>query len=351
MTSHRLKYLINRYLNNTATEEELQEYANWYRQQGTEGMKLFEENDEEQTRQYTNDLFGSIINNIHFIEHEQKLQAGKRRMLYLKIAAAILVVLSGFLVLYNSLKSKPAITMAVNKAAAAVAGEDIVSIRNRSGISTTVYLKDGSVVQLFAGSELRYSASFNATHRKVFLSGKGFFKVAKDTSRPFTVYSHDIATTALGTSFTITAWPGKNDISVSLHTGKVKVQHIANGNGIHIKDLYLAPGQQVTCNIATGSSTFQQPVRALVKNNTSIFGSRTGLAVLFEDEPMVNVLSAIEKGYAVHLQYNKEEISDMIFSGRIKETDSLSQVLKRMAILYNLTIKETGKGFIIQKFH
>ncbi len=41
----------------------------------------------------------------------------------------------------------------------------------------------------------------------------------------------------------------------------------------------------------------------------------------------------------------------MIFTGRIREKDSLSQVLNRMSILHNLTIKETGSKFIIQKSH
>ncbi len=41
MTKDRLQYLLDRYLTNTATEEELQEYANWYRQQEKNGGHLF----------------------------------------------------------------------------------------------------------------------------------------------------------------------------------------------------------------------------------------------------------------------------------------------------------------------
>jgi hypothetical protein len=88
-----------------------------------------------------------------------------------------------------------------------------------------------------------------------------------------------------------------------------------------------------------------------VKINSMLPGSRTGFAVNFDEEPMVNVLGAIEKGYAVTLQYNKDELTDMNFSGRIRATDSLSQVLKRISILYNLSIKASGNKFIIQKTH
>jgi ferric-dicitrate binding protein FerR (iron transport regulator) len=348
MTKERLQYLLNRYLTNTATEEELQEYANWYRQQGKKGDQLFEKMENEEAVEYKSALFRSITNNIQFFEYEEKQQSAKRRSLFAKIAAAALVVISGTLVLYYSLSTRQATTVAGNKAIVPVSMERVIAIRNHTGAPTAVHLQDGSEVQLAAGSELRYEP-FSATHRHVYLSGKGFFKVAKDPKRPFTVYSNNIATTALGTSFTITAWPHNNNISVALHTGKVVVQHIATGSRALMKDVYLAPGQQVTCNIATGKATMQQPV--LASNHAPSLGSRTGLTAAFTNEPVVNVLNAIEKGYAVRLQYNKEALAEMIFTGHIHEKDSLSQVLNRISILYDLKIKEARNGFIIQKSH
>jgi len=348
MTNDRLKYLIDRYLTNTATEEELQEYADWYRQQAAESNKLFPEIDNHEARAYSDNLYTSIINNIHLVEHEQKQTARVHRLLVVKIAAAVLIAVSGLLLLYNGLKTNKATSVAQNNIQELVR-DHVITIRNRTSISSPVYLHDGSVVQLFAGSELSYEEPFKATHRKVYLTGKGFFKVAKDPTRPFTVYSHDIATTALGTSFTITAWPGKNDVLVALHTGKVIVQHVANKSLAQMKDVYLTPGQQVLCNVATGTATMHSDMP--VKPNILSPGSRTGFAVNFDEEPMANVLGAIEKGYAVTLQYNKEELTDMNFSGRIKATDSLSQVLKRISILYNLSIKASGNKFIIQKTH
>jgi transmembrane sensor len=349
MTKDRLKYLLERYLTNTATEEELQEYANWYRQQESAGAKLFAELDVEPAEEYKKDLFGSIINNIQFVEYEQQQQSGRERSFYIKIAVAALVVITGTLVLYYSPTSNTLTGVARTETVAPVSKDHVIAVRNHTGISTAVHLQDGSDVQLFAGSELRYDEHFSSTNRHVYLSGKGFFKIAKDPNRPFTVYSHDIATTALGTSFTITAWPGKNDISVALHTGKVVVQHIATGHATHMKDVYLVPGQQVRCNIATGIASMLKPV--LAKNHPASLGSRTGLALSFTDEPIVNVLLALEKGYAVHLQYDQAQLADMVFTGHVREKDSLSQVLNRISILYDLNIKETGNKIIIQKSH
>lgn len=349
MTNDRLQYLLHRYLANTATEEELQEYLNWYRQQGEMSAPLFQDANNEQAHEYKTGLFRSIINNIQWVEYEQKQRAAIRRMRFIKFAAAALVVITGTLVLYNGLSTKQATTVARTETIVPDTKEQLIAISNRTAEHSTVHLQDGSEVELYAGSELRYEARFSATHRHVYLSGKGFFKVAKDPNRPFTVYSHDFATTALGTSFTITAWPGKNEISVALHTGKVVVQHIATGNAAQMNDVYLTPGQQVTCNVVTGKATLYH--EAVAKEKAPALGSRTGVTASFTDEPIVNVLIAIEKGYGVHLQYNKEALTDMIFTGRIREKDSLSQVLNRLSILYNLNIKETGNRFIIQPSH
>ncbi|HEY8896971.1 MAG TPA: FecR domain-containing protein [Niastella sp.] len=347
MTNDRLKYLLDRYLSNTATEEELQEYANWYRRQSENGAQLFEEEENEATETYKTQLYQSINNNIQFIEYEQNQRRGRVRSLYIKIAVAALVVVAGACVLYYGLTPKQATVVADKTTIAPASEKHIVAVRNRTDKSTAVYLNDGSVVDLSAGSELRYEEPFSNEHRHVYLNGKGFFKVAKDAARPFTVYSHDIATTALGTSFTITAWPHNNNVSVSLHTGKVVVQH--TGSTMHMKDVYLTPGQEVSCNIITGKATMQRPV--LAKIAAPSLGSRTGLETAFTDEPIINVLNTIEKGYAVQLQYDKDALADMIFTGRIRAKDSLSQVLNRMSLLYNLTIKEKGNKFIIQKSH
>lgn len=347
MTNDRLKYLLDRYLSSTATEEELQEYANWYRQQSENGAHLFEEEENEATETYKTALYQLINNNIQFIEYEQKQRQGRVRSLYTKIAVAALVVMAGTCVLYYGLTPKQTTVVANITTIAPASKEHIVAVRNRTDKSTAVYLKDGSVVNLSAGSELRYEEPFSNEHRHVYLSGKGFFKVAKDAARPFTVYSHDIATTALGTSFTITAWPNNNDVSVALHTGKVVVQH--TGSAIHMTDVDLTPGQEVSCNIITGKATMQRPV--LAKSVAPSLGSLTGLDATFTDEPIINVLNTIEKGYAVQLQYDKDALADMIFTGRIRAKDSLSQVLNRMSLLYNLTIKEKGNKFIIQKSH
>ena len=68
-----------------------------------------------------------------------------------------------------------------------------------------------------------------------------FFKVVKDKTKPFTVFSEAIATTALGTSFTIRSFEEDSYIKVHLHTGKVVVKSTDIGHKTLEKDMYLVP--------------------------------------------------------------------------------------------------------------
>jgi ferric-dicitrate binding protein FerR (iron transport regulator) len=342
MTKDRLKYLLDRYLDNTATPAELEEYNEWYNQQG-DAVKLFEQPDSVEAQAYSRELFGKIMQNIN--DHAPVRR--RHYIQYIKWAAAAILTGAVFM-LFNNTRSRQADTV-VQPPVAAVK-EEMVIIENHTAGKKQVRLKDGSLAELFTGSTLRFGKSFGTTERQIYLTGKGFFDVAKDPSKPFTVNSRGIATTALGTSFTITAYTGKNEIMVSLHTGRVVVKGFAAHNGR--KEIYLDPGQQLSCNIVTGKTkTGQITERIPTGTGVPVPGSRTGFAASFDQAPLDSVLNTISKGYGVHVQYDRKELSAMLFSGSIRETDSLSQVLKRIGVLYNLSVKPAGKQFSIRKSH
>jgi ferric-dicitrate binding protein FerR (iron transport regulator) len=210
-----------------------------------------------------------------------------------------------------------------------------------------VSLPDGSSIELSVNSELYYEEAFGQQKREIWLTGKAFFKVAKDSTRPFTVYSRELSTTALGTSFTITAYPDSVGVKVVLHTGKVVVKQTGGKQLAAMKPVYLTPGQELLCNMMSGMASVKQtPQNELVQQKSAIpFGARTGFTITFDQQPLADVLDSIAKGYAVNIKYDRESMKDMVFTGIIRKTDSLSQVLQRMAALHNLKIVSTAKGY------
>ena len=76
---------------------------------------------------------------------------------------------------------------------------------NTTAAPHTVRLPDGSTVAVAPGGQLKYPRQFASTHRTVYLRGQAFFSVAHDKAHPFRVYTSQVVTTVLGTSFLVRA--------------------------------------------------------------------------------------------------------------------------------------------------
>ena len=83
-------------------------------------------------------------------------------------------------------------------------------------------LPDSSMVWLHPHSSLSYALS--PDHRSVRLQGEAFFDVRHDERRPFRVYTGDVMTDVLGTSFNVEAYTEEPAVRVSLVQGKVAVE-------------------------------------------------------------------------------------------------------------------------------
>lgn len=83
-------------------------------------------------------------------------------------------------------------------------------------------LADGSTVWLHSGSTLSYDAGFTSGERHVKLRGEGFFNVAKDTDRPFTVEVEGLKICVHGTKFNVRTATDRS-VSVALTEGSVSL--------------------------------------------------------------------------------------------------------------------------------
>lgn len=111
---------------------------------------------------------------------------------------------------------------------------------------STVFLSDGSIVKLKGDSKLEYPNIFIGNTREVNLDGEAFFDIAKDSIKPFIIYSSNITTKVLGTSFSIKAYKGDNAQEVEVVTGKVLVS-VKQLSGIS-KEIILVPSQKIIFN-------------------------------------------------------------------------------------------------------
>lgn len=82
-------------------------------------------------------------------------------------------------------------------------------------------LPDGTHVWLNRASRLEWISSSDNKERRVMLSGEARFAVAPDPGKPFLVRTNETTTRVLGTEFNVEAYPGEEEVKVSLLSGKV----------------------------------------------------------------------------------------------------------------------------------
>ena len=171
---------------------------------------------------------------------------------------------------------------------------------NTGSQPTSLRLADGSQVQLFPCSTLRYRSGLASGRREVYLEGQARFKVTKDPAHPFLVYTNKLITTVLGTTFLVTAYAGQ-EARVSVQEGRVAVQRrqgaelAATPAHPAAAGLLLLPNQQ-----ATYSTSTQKLAKNLVPEPVPL----TIEPLDFHNQPVADVLAALEHAYGVRIRFD-----------------------------------------------
>ncbi|MDN5213769.1 FecR domain-containing protein [Fulvivirgaceae bacterium BMA12] len=235
-----------------------------------------------------------------------------RRIAYGTIAAAVALV---FLI-FNWQQPK-------SEEVAAKPEARLIVKSNSPGQKSELRLPDGSIVYLNAESSLRYVEYFQEDKRQVFLQGEAFFQVVKDSLRPFTVFTKNLATTALGTSFNIQAFGEKEQIKVALITGKVIVRDTVTNNS-----LSLDPGEGMV---------LKEPAAEMSKNNIDIEKTLywKNQTIHFDNTDFYEAIDYLERWYGVQFEIeNYSQKAPLTCSG-VYKNQSLDNVLNILGFALN----------------
>jgi transmembrane sensor len=180
------------------------------------------------------------------------------------------------------------------------------SHRNATRQVQVFQLPDASRVTLQPGSSLRYTTALAGARREVYLEGEAFFQVHKNPARPFLVFTKQVVTTVLGTSFDVKAYPGRAQALVAVREGKVSVQASEtaqlDATPLHPAKagVLLLPNQQVVYSVASHRLKKELVDKPLVL---------VPQAFEFEERPVTEVLTALEKAYGVPIRYDKQKLA------------------------------------------
>jgi len=191
-----------------------------------------------------------------------------------------------------------------------VAFARIANVENKS---REIKLEDGSKVTLEPKSEVRFAKKFAADKREIFLTGEAFFSVKRDETRPFLVYTKEVVTKVLGTSFNIKAYPDEKEITVAVRTGRVSVYanslKPANSVAPTSAEVILTPNQQVVYNLID-----ERVSKQLVKHPEVILSKSTLFSMHYDGSPVTKIFKVLEDNYGVEIRYDEELLKNCVLT-------------------------------------
>lgn len=336
----RVRNLLDKYLNNSCTESEMEEFLNilkradnepeikelltevWGRvsdsEISVEGHSLqnreqwFEEIYSE-AKERESPLSGKTLQRAT-LKKPGLLSYNHNSSQWIKVAAILLFSVLLSLIYYTVLHEEPENSV-VYKEKVAEPGEKVRFI-----------LSDGTQVHLNSGSRLEYPTTFEGPTREVRLEGEAYFDVAHDESHPFMVHTQEITTKVLGTSFDVRSYPEEEEVMVAVADGKVAVLE----SGVTtLEDNY---NVVLEANQWTNYTSDEQSFTTQIGDISRIIAWNEDV-LFYEDKKLEEVAYQLERWYGVEIIFTNETIRDCVIRGEHRK-ETLKNVLESITYAF-----------------
>lgn len=206
------------------------------------------------------------------------------------------------------------------------------------GSKTKLFLPDGTLVWLNAGSTISYSQGFGMDNRHIRLTGEGYFEATHNEKLPLSVTTDEIRVEVLGTKFNYRNYPDDQEAWVSLIEGKVRFVSLLDAN----KTYDLLPDQKAVYDKGTK-----------VVNISGVMASNTAEWVngylFFDEELLPDIVKELERSYAVKITISDPELYNFRFYGDFERTElTIEEIMDLMCSTNKLEYKVVDKEFILK---
>jgi ferric-dicitrate binding protein FerR (iron transport regulator) len=203
------------------------------------------------------------------------------------------------------------------------------TISTNAGQYETITLPDESIVELNAGSTLKYYPFWWRFSRSLELSGEGFFEIAK--GKTLEVISENGTTEVLGTSFNI--YNRNDDYRVTCFTGKVKVTSNTK------QEVILTPDYHA--EIDASGNILVNKMDKQVDNpdwQNDMFN--------FSSVPLTDVFEELERQYNVEIAL--QQPTDKVYTGYFPKSSNIEIPLSIICKPFGLTfVKQSERKYLI----
>ena len=207
-------------------------------------------------------------------------------------------------------------------------GELLVGTR---GAAQPIALADGSAIRLNGESQVR--VELGEHERRLRLKGEGFFEVAPDKRRPFSVEVEGVRVTAVGTRFNVDqrSTPDGTVVEIEVFEGVVKVAAGKDGAAVHVR-----AGEQA--RVSGGG--VRRSARARPELETDVPPWAKGW-LEFDEATLASVVEDLERATGVRVKLSEPAVGQVLVSGRFAYGDA-ENALAAMARVHGLKLTRQG---------
>lgn len=176
-------------------------------------------------------------------------------------------------------------------------------------------LTDGTKIWLNSETVIRYPVNFTGEKREVYLEGEAFFKVAKNTERPFIVHTTCTQIEVLGTEFNVRNYNNEFQIATTLVNGSVRLTSEIENNRVILK-----PGEQGNIDKLTGTLNVE-------KVDPYLYTTWKDARFVFRNTRMEELLNTLARWYDLQIFYQNNAVKDICFTGDMTRMEDFRQIL------------------------
>ena len=250
-------------------------------------------------------------------KHYFRVNVKIRRVLYYLSAAASVLIMVTFLIIYNR-------------------NNKIISVFNQTKEKMELSLPDGNSVWLNKNSYIEYPSRISKKQVKILIIGEVYIEISNLRSRQYIVKAHNatIIAEALA-SFNIKSYPDEDNTNVSVASGAIKIVEEKYKQGLA---LLVTQGNYCSVNRS------QKLVYASINKNDNYLAWKTG-KLTFNNQPLATVTDILDTYYDTKIELENDAIAYCLFSGSF-EQKPVEVILNQIQSDLNLKIIHAGKKII-----
>lgn len=323
--------LLEKYLNETCSEEEKEQVEAWYAglQGKTDYLDTLAEPEQVSLQKET------------FRQIQERLMIRKERPVrnlnfrWLAGIAASLLLTAGIYFSYQYSQNPAGIIASKTGQNKSTGFVHFINNESRIVLHT---LPDGSQVWMHTNASISYPKIFDEDKREVTFRGEGFFNVKRDETSPFSIQSGEMTVRVLGTSFNVKAPEKQKIFEISVVTGSVEVT--TPSLKATSQQVILKPKEQAFFETEAKRLTLT-PMP--VQTKKEIYEPVT---IIFEGTPLYEVAEMLNARFDSHIRLTNPDMSSCKLTADF-EQQSLPAILEMLCTSLDATYTMSGKTILL----